>query len=291
MKKWMALLMICLWSSPASAEQVVRGFSWSQLKAAGRLTNGDVMPMGQGSDAESLALSNQSARPVRVEILVIDQPGITAPVYALRGRIRCEGVEGVGYMEMWSHFPDGAAYFSRSLAGQGPMAGLSGTSSWRDMVLPFSAAGTAKRPSRLVVSLVLPGRGKVWIGPLKLVQYAESEDPLASSGQWWTERDGGLIGGIAGCLLGLAGALIGLLSAGGRSRSVVMGVMAVVAILGAIVLVIGIVAAAHGQPYGVYYPLLLGGGLGFALFGGLRPMVRRRYDAIELRRMSAADAV
>ncbi len=291
MRKWMAVLVLCLWSSPAPAEQMIRGYSWSQLKAAGRLASGGVTPAGQGNECESLALSNQSSQPVRIELLVIDQPGITGPVYALRGRIRYEGVEGVGYLEMWSHFPDGSAYFSRSLAGQGLLASLSGTSAWRDMALPFSAAGTAKRPSKLVLNLVLPGKGRVWIGPLSLFQYKEGEDPLASSAAWWTERDGGLIGGVGGSVLGLIGALIGMLSARGRSRSIVMGAMAVVAIVGAFALITGIVAAAHGQPYGVYYPLLLGGGLGFTLFGGLRPIVRRRYDAIELRRMSAADVV
>jgi hypothetical protein len=71
----------------------------------------------------------------------------------------------------------------------------------------------------------------------------------------------------------------------------VLAAMALVTALSAIALAAGIFAVTHGQPYGVYYPLLLGGGLGFMLFGGLRPMVRRRYDEIELRRMSAADAV
>jgi hypothetical protein len=291
MRKWMALLLVCLWSDPAPAQQIVREFSWSELKAGGSLKNGDVVSAAQGSGIESLEISNQSTQPVRIEVMVIDQPGITEAVYALRGRVRYEGVEGVGYLEMWSHFPDGSAYFSRTLAGQGPMANLSGTSAWRDMALPFSAAGTTKRPSRLVFNVVQPGKGRVWIGSLRLVQYRQGEDPLASSGEWWTERDGGLIGGIGGAVMGLAGALIGVLSARGRSRTVVLAVMALVTALSAIALAAGIFAVTHGQPYGVYYPLLLGGGLGFMLFGGLRPMVRRRYDEIELRRMSAADAV
>jgi hypothetical protein len=291
MRKLLSAVMLCALLDTALAEQAVREFSWPELKAAGRSKAGEVAPRGMGGDAGSLVLSNASARPATVELLVIDQPGITASVYALRGRIRYEGVEGTGYLEMWNHFADGSAYFSRTLAGQGPMAALSGTSGWRDLALPFSAAGTSKRPARLVVNLVLPGKGKVWIGPLKLVQYEEREDPLAVSGAWWTDRQGGLFGGIAGSLVGLAGALVGMLCMRGRGRAAAMAVMTALTVLGALALIFGIVAAGLGQPYGVHYPLLLGGGLGLMLFGGLRPIIRRRYAEIEMRRMSAADAV
>jgi len=291
MRKLLPLFLFCLSVDVIPAAQTIREFRWPALKAAGQVKNGEVMTAGPGTEVDCLMLSNTLARPAPVEILSIDQPGITAPVYALRGRVRYEGVEGTGYLEMWNLFSDGSAYFSRTLATQGPLASLSGSSAWRDMALPFSAAGTEKRPSKLVLNLVLPGRGKVWIGPLTLVQYDEREDPLASSGAWWNDRQGGMIGGIGGLVLGLGGALIGLLSSRGRGRSVVLMLMAAVALLGSAALIAGIVAVLHKQPYGVYYPLLLGGGLGAALFGGLRPAIRRRYAAIELRRMTAADAV
>lgn len=291
MRRTLPMFLMCLLCRLALAEETIREFSWSALEAAGHLKNGNVVaPAQEGSD-ESLALSNPTGRPVTIEFLVVDQPGITASAYALRGRMRYEGVEGIGYLEMWSHFPGGSAYFSRTLAEQGVLAGLRGSSGWRDMVLPFSAAGATDHPSRLVVNLVLPGRGKVWIGPLRLVQFLDAEDPLASYGAWWDARQGGLIGGIAGSALGLAGALIGVLCSLGRCRSAVMTLMTVVSLLGATALIAGIVALSSGQPYGVFYPLLLGGGLAFLLFGALRPVIRRRYVVSELRRMTAADAV
>jgi len=54
-------------------------------------------------------------------------------------------------------------------------------------------------------------------------------------------------------------------------------------------LVAGLVALGLGQPYAVYYPLLLFGGILTVVCGGLLPVIRRRYAEIELRRMTAMD--
>ena len=55
-------------------------------------------------------------------------------------------------------------------------------------------------------------------------------------------------------------------------------------------LVAGAIALTLGQPYAVYYPLLLGGTLLTALFGGIWPTIRQGYEQRELRRMAAMDA-
>ncbi len=54
-------------------------------------------------------------------------------------------------------------------------------------------------------------------------------------------------------------------------------------------LLLGLAALIQAQPYAVYYPLLLLG-LGCAGIGGFlaRP-IRQRYEALELRRIRAAD--
>lgn len=46
---------------------------------------------------------------------------------------------------------------------------------------------------------------------VQLVQYAAGEDPLRIEGQWWSEREGGLVGGVAGSLIGLLGVLASVL--------------------------------------------------------------------------------
>ncbi len=177
MKFWTGAILALLVIDGAPAAEKLRGFSWAELKAGGRLTDGRLIA-ARGSEPECVLIENVGSTPRTAKILEIDQPGITSQLYALRGRIKWEGVEGTAYLEMWNHFPDGSAYFSRTLAGHGPMAALRGSGGWRDVVLPFSAAGATHHPSRLVVNVVLPGKGKVWVGNLVLSQYREGENPL-----------------------------------------------------------------------------------------------------------------
>ena len=55
-------------------------------------------------------------------------------------------------------------------------------------------------------------------------------------------------------------------------------------------LVAGVIALALGQPYAVYYPLLLCGIVLTGVCGGIWPAIRQGYEQRELRRMAAMDA-
>jgi hypothetical protein len=210
---------------------------------------------------------------------------IDAGGYSLVGQVRYEAVEGRGYLEMWSVFADGSRYFSRSLAAAGPTAALTGTSSWRAFALPFALNGGAA-PVRLEVNLVLPGQGAVWIGPMQL----EGLVGVADAGSvWWNDRTAGAVGGIGGSLLGVLGAGLGILMARGRGRVFVIGVLWGLRVVGSAGLVVGAVAVASSQPYAVWYPVTLSGGLCLALGLVLMPVARRRYAETELRRIRAID--
>jgi hypothetical protein len=156
-------------------------------------------------------------------------------------------------------------------------------------LLPFDANGQG-RPQRLTVNVVFGGRGTVFLSPLELVQYSGSEDPLTPVGAWWSDRQEGLVGGVGGGLLGVLGVLIGVLAGTGRARHLVLGLLKVLIATSAVALVLGGAALAMGQPYSVYYPLLLVGVLGVAVPAGLLGSLRKRYEQLELRRMSAIDA-
>jgi hypothetical protein len=54
--------------------------------------------------------------------------------------------------------------------------------------------------------------------------------------------------------------------------------------------VFGLVALSNGQPYAVYYPLLLVGAVSAALGFSLPRSLNKRYEEMELRRMQALDA-
>jgi hypothetical protein len=106
-------------------------------------------------------------------LLELPDPGISMPVYALKGMISYEGVEGDGYLQLDSHFGDAGTFFSKSLAPAGPLGKLSGSSDWRPFVLPFYAnsedqADATMVPEMLTLSLHLPGPGTVSISGVGL---------------------------------------------------------------------------------------------------------------------------
>ena len=57
--------------------------------------------------------------------------------------------------------------------------------------------------------------------------------------------------------------------------------------VGALSLAMGLVALLAGQPYGIWYPMLLAGFIFSFVFGGLIPVVRRVYLQAENRRIEA----
>ena len=129
---------------------------------------------------------------------------------------------GDGYLEMWNHFPNGGAYFSKTLGDSGPMGGLRGSSSWRPFSLPFMSDAKTGTPSRLEFNLVLPGPGTVKLGDLRLVQYPDGIAAVSSPRAWWSNWAAVWIGAVGGTIIGCLGALIGTLAGLGLARRFVL---------------------------------------------------------------------
>ena len=144
-KAFLAPLSLALAIAASTAHAAAPVFKWEQLQKQGRVSAGTVLPPESGSSGHPLRIENSGPKSSSATVLTIDQPQLTGPRYMLRGQVRYDDVEGIGYLEMWSLFPGGGQYFSRTLAEQGPMMKLSGTSGWRAFVLPFDATG-APRP-------------------------------------------------------------------------------------------------------------------------------------------------
>lgn len=87
---------------------------------------------------------------------------------------------------------------------------------------------------------------------MELVQFAADENPLGGSSAWWSGRDAGILGGVAGSALGILGAVIGWLGSAGRAKGFVLNTLKAVRWAGIGVLVLGLVAFLAGQPYEVY---------------------------------------
>jgi len=252
------------------------------------VTGGVVLPGGGPGGAAVLELCTPGPGPASLHLVTIDHPSITGPAYAVTGQVRYQGVEGQGYLEMWTVFPDGERFFSRTLASQGALAALHGDSPWRSFELPFDLSGASQLPTRLEINLVLPARGTVWLGPLHLQR---SYAPAATGqGGWWSERFATLVGVIVGSVVGVVGAIVGILGGRGKARRLVLALLVGMIAIGGCLVLVGAAAASSSQPRHVWYPLLAIGGASAIIALVILPVMRRRYAADELRRIVAMDA-
>jgi len=257
---------------------------WSRTVAtAGVVRTGE----GPGG-TPALELRATATGPTSFHLVTIDHPQIAGPRYVVSGEVRYQDVEGQGYLEMWTVFPDGQRFFSRTLAAQGPLAALHGESSWRRFELPFDMSGASQAPSRLEINLMLPGRGAVWLGPMHLQRATAQAE--AGQGGWWSARSGTLLGAMMGSLVGVVGAIIGVLGGRGRARGLVLGLLVGMITVGACLALVGVAAALSSQPRHVWYPLLVIGGASGLIGLVILPAMRRRFAADELRRIEAMDA-
>jgi hypothetical protein len=110
--------------------------------------------------------------------------------------------------------------------------------------------------------------------------------------EWWSMQEAAWVGAIGGSLLGILGGTVGAASGifapRGRFRGAIVGSMGALAVIGAAVLIVGVVALSARQPYHVWYPMLLGGGILSLVCGCLLPVILMRYRVAEQRRMDAA---
>ncbi|HEY3318866.1 MAG TPA: hypothetical protein VGP72_00110 [Planctomycetota bacterium] len=294
MRKLALLLTVSLLTLPLqAAEEVLKEISWEKLAPEARPKTAELVK-DEKLNASVLKLQNTEAKGATYNLATIENPGITRTSYAVSGEVRYDDVAGKGYLEMWSQFPDGSAFFSRTLGETGPMQFISGSSGRRPFSLPFNAAGAKGNPSKLVINLVLPGKGTVWISDMKLIQ--NDAAPLIKGAiaapvwEWWSSPMGGFVGGLLGVIGGLLGALAGLLTSSGKNRALALAALKGAASLGMVALLAAMIALATSQPFHVYYPLLLCGALLGTLPLLMTPMIKRRYEQLELRRIQAQDA-
>ncbi|MFC1498273.1 hypothetical protein ACFLS1_07380 [Verrucomicrobiota bacterium] len=185
------LIMIC---GICFGNEVIKDIAWQDLKKSGDLNTGEVVD-------NTLKLENTTDQPMTFNLLTINAPGITAPAYSLKGRIKYDNVKGNGYLEMRNHFPGGKAFFSKTLAPSGPMGVIQGSSGWRDFNIPFMVRDETgwlpDRPEKLQFNLLLSGKGTVHISNIQLTQTAADKE---TPGSWWSRKVGikfGAYGGVS----------------------------------------------------------------------------------------------
>ncbi len=247
-----------------------------------------------------LKVENTTGLPVQVHLATLTNPAVTGRFYSVSGEIKYDGVEGDGYLEMWSVFPSGR-YFSRGLEPAGPMGKISRTSGWKPFLLPFDSKGVGEKPTQLEVNLALPGRGTVYVGPIKFAEnpewnkYPDSagiaavvRQELYSSGWWsfliaWKATRTGLP------LILVLACLTGWLAHKGKARGFVMAATGAGSALGVLAALAAVAAPVAGQPWWVWFPAGFFGIVLLAIFPWQMWRYRKRYGALELRRMASLD--
>lgn len=241
-------------------------------------------------DPVVLGFKNDTSELQSFPILKILAPPIQQKQWRLKGEVRYADVEGNAYLEMYSYFPEGS-YFSRTLAPMGPLSWITGSSEWREFILPFDASQSQDpTPEKLEFNLVMPGKG--WV-ELRSVALYDGLDPAFGGkplGAWWRDGDGGYMGAFFGLTYGTLGTVIGSLSSKGKRRRTVFMLIHGSFAISAILLGVGVYAVMVKQPYAVFYPLLVTGGIGLGCFACIYPGIQNRYQQIELRQMQAQDA-
>lgn len=102
----------------------------------------------------------------------------------------------------------------------------------------------------------------------------------------WSFLPGTLLGAIGGSGIGI---LAGVLAPAGKAKTLVFGFNTVCFVVSVTLLIAAIAAVVAGQPYAIWYGMLLPGILGTILFGGGFFLLRARYREAELRQMQARD--
>jgi hypothetical protein len=275
----------------ASGGEVVGTVTWDTVPEQVGTEGGAAVSIEPDSGhGNVLCVRNTAGDPARVVLWESSTPAVESLRYAIAGHVRYAGVKPAGYVELLSTMEDGGEYFTRTMAEAGPLAQLAGESAWRRFALPFQSSEETGYPTKLVLALYLPGAGQVWLGPLSVVELGPDEPVFAGAGGWWGVRFSGFLGGLGGALVGIVSAVIGCLCGLGRARRVAFAMIHAMLAVSGLLLVLGMVAVLAGQPFHVFFPLLLLGAIPGLVFGVNLRTIRRAYEQRELRRMAALDA-
>jgi len=294
------LFQFSLWFSlvlPAMSQPILN-VDWNELAQRHELLGGQIILTSVSTgQVSTLKIENTNDTSLQLPLFKVSNPAITNLTYGFIGQVKYENVRGDGYLEMWNYFPPSQSgvsetkYFSRTLGEAGAMGKITGTSEWRMFSLWFNASGASKPPSHLEVNIFLPARGTVYLRYVILCQYKDGGSFLVASNSWWSSRQGGMIGGIGGSIIGCFGTLIGLLARKGKARRFVLAITKIFIGMGIFLTIAGLVAVMLKQPYAVWYALLLPGIIVTSVFGANLRTIQKRYDDLEIRRMTSLDTM
>jgi MFS family permease len=96
-------------------------------------------------------------------------------------------------------------------------------------------------------------------------------------------------GTVYGCIVAVLAGLVAWLVPRGKARRFILRAWITLWAAALALLAVGIAALLAGQPWGVWYGILLPGAIGALVVGGNLLVILKRYREVEQRRLSATD--
>ena len=227
-------------------------------------------------------------------ILTVENPKVPSHQYRLVGKIKYKDVTGDGYLELQNYFPGQGMYFTRTLATDGFLGKIDGTSDWRVFQLPFFSK-PGMLPNKLIVKLVLPASrlassGRVWLTPLKMeaiepTETVNLEETPSSSFPW------SLVAAILSGIVGVLGTLVALLAGNPALRRPAFFATMLLVPCSFAALLAGVVLWSQEAGQNVWYPSIVIGGIWVILFAATAFVLRRKLAREELQTATGARCV
>lgn len=161
MKSYLLILASLMIANGSAAEPAFPNRPW---KAD---TPGLILLQDANYDNATATIETTASGKAIIPLILDTRPNVGAHSYALLGEVKFEGVGGTGFLETWTTV-GGKKAFSRTLGEYGPMAKLTGNSTWREFMLPMNLMGVTQEVTQIEMNVVMPDGGKVWLRKLRL---------------------------------------------------------------------------------------------------------------------------
>jgi hypothetical protein len=295
MKKVFQISLILWFASTATAQEsparawekslrTLRVYDWKDLKVQQELPADGLITTEETS---ALEISNTNPytglnplHPLFISLLKITNSSVLEKTDFVSCEAKYEGV-APGGLTLIYHLPPLSPGGDESTN----RSGFTIDGNWKLYRFPLGRNVDGGFSTQVELKLSLPASGTVYIRPINF---------LGIAGSWWSVKQSGMVGGavgIFGGIVGCFGGLVGCLAGFGKARKFVLTTTKIFIALGMLLTIMGIVAIACGQPFFVWYIFLLPGVMLTLIFSLNFPLIQRRYDDLEIRRMASIDAM
>jgi hypothetical protein len=290
-------------ASPQQPTKILRDYDWNEVARSQKSLG--VVPFtvpielsrnerAQASFGEIISSNGYSILKIvstnnflqEISLLTISDSKLIAKAYFIVCEIKYENVFGnnPSFLKLSCHLsPAVPGSEGRTISAERDSPSIYvGSKDWTRCLFVIPRDNLEGLPTELKLQFIFQGQGTIYIRPPRLI---------GTVGNWWMPEQAGKIGGIGGSVIGCFGALLGLLASIGKARTFVLATMKIFIALGILLTIAGFVAVVSSQPYAVWYALLLPGVILTLVFSLTLPSIQRRYDELEIRRMTSVDAM